>query len=103
MVLGQPKVQFRETILPGLYHFDYQHKRQSGGRGQFGRAIGTVELNQKSNTENAFVDKLVGTNLSRGYVKPIVQGMSEIFDKGPMMGLPMVGMEIKILDGAEHK
>ena len=101
--LGQPKVQFRETLLPGTYHFDYIHKRQSGGRGQFGRAIGTVEINPKSNTENAFHDKLVGTNLSRGYIKPIVQGITEVFAKGPMIGAPMVGLEVKVVDGAEHK
>ena len=45
--VGQPKVAFRETILPGVVHFDYQHKRQSGGRGQYGRAIGKADINPK--------------------------------------------------------
>ena len=65
--------------------------------------MGSVEINPKSNTENVFKDKLVGTNLSRGYIKPIVQGMSQVFEKGPMMGFPMVGLEVKITDGVEHK
>ena len=103
VTLGQPKVAFRETILPGTYHFDYLHKRQSGGRGQYGRAIGTVELNPASNTENVYHDKLKGTNLSRGYVKPITQGMQEVFEAGSLIGEPIVGMEIKVIDGAEHK
>ena len=101
--LGQPKVAFRETLLPGQVHFDFLHKRQSGGRGQYGRAIGTVDVNPESNTKNVFTDKLVGTNLSRGYLKPIVQGMEEIFEKGPTIGAPMVGMQVTITDGAEHK
>lgn len=100
--LGQPKVAFRETLLPGQVHFDFLHKRQSGGRGQYGRAIGSVDVNPESNTKNVFTDKLVGTNLSRGYLKPIVQGMEEIFAKGPTIGAPMVGMQVTITDGAEH-
>ena len=103
VILGQPKVAFRETILPGEYNFDYQHKRQSGGRGQFGRAVGKVRVNPLSNTENVYNDKLTGNNMSRGYVKPLVQGMKEVFEKGPMIGANMVGIQVDITDGQEHK
>lgn len=101
--VGQPKVAFRETILPGVVHFDYQHKRQSGGRGQYGRAIGKANINPKSNTENVFNDKLTGTNLSRGYVKPLITGMEEVFAAGPQIGEPVVGISLDIIDGAEHR
>ena len=57
----------------------------------------------QSNTENVFNDKLTGTNLSRGYVKPLITGMEEVFAAGPQIGEPVVGISLDIIDGAEHR
>ena len=47
VVMGQPKVAFRETLLEAC-EFDYQHKKQSGGAGQYGRVVGVLEVSAGS-------------------------------------------------------
>lgn len=72
--LKQPKVAFRETLIKP-FKFDYLHKRQTGGRGQFGRVIGILEpLSAKNFTELHFSNETVGTNVPRQFVQHIEKG-----------------------------
>ena len=54
-------------------------------------------------TDRKFVDKLVGTNLPRNYVKPLITGFENALAKGPQIGAPFTGIEIDIVDGAFHQ
>lgn len=101
--LGKPTVAFRETLMSAM-PFDYTHKRQSGGSGQFGRAIGYVEpLSPEKYTKIEFRDDTKGTNLPRQYIPAVEKGMIEdVCDEGPLMGAKVTGFRIVVQDGAHH-
>jgi elongation factor G len=70
-VLGKPKVAFRETLLEP-FKFDYLHKKQSGGQGQYGRVIGTLEpLPQHKYQNIEFLDETTGTNVPDQFIPAI--------------------------------
>jgi len=101
--LGKPKVAFRETVTLRT-EFDYTHKRQSGGHGQYGRLIGYVEpLPADQNTINIFEDKTIGTNVPRSYMKSIKSGfLDESMSEGQLAGYPIRGVRVVVTDGASH-
>lgn len=74
VTLGKPKVAFRETLV-GPCEFDYLHKKQSGGSGQYARIIGVMEpLPPNQNTLLEFVDETVGTNVPKQFVPGVEKG-----------------------------
>lgn len=101
VVLGQPKVAFRETIVNEL-NYEYTHKKQSGGRGQYGKAWGTARPNPDDPFSNDIRDLVTGQNLPRQYIKPLKQGFEKQLAKGPLIGMPIVGIQIDIKDGQCH-
>ncbi|CAK8698540.1 unnamed protein product [Clavelina lepadiformis] len=103
VVLGKPNVAFRETITSSI-DFDYTHKRQSGGAGQFGRLIGYIEpLPADQNTKLEFVNKTTGTNVPNCFMSAIEKGfLVDSTDKGPLIGAKMAGFRVVVEDGASH-
>ena len=105
VILGRPKVLWYEALIQDT-KFDYTHKRQSGGRGQFGRAAGSVTTTfdpKVGNQDVNFRAQLLGDGLSRNYVKPIEKGMRSKLGKGGLItGSRVVGFNIVLEDGAEH-
>ncbi|KAM3182842.1 elongation factor EF-G [Hymenolepis weldensis] len=102
-VLGKPKVAFRETLLEPL-EFDYLHKKQSGGAGQYGRVIGVLEpLPTEQNTQVLFSDETVGTNIPKNYVPAIETGFRNVCESGgSLCGAKIVGVRFRLKDGAHH-
>ncbi|KAK7083925.1 elongation factor EF-G [Halocaridina rubra] len=102
VVMGKPKVAFRETLsMP--YEFDYLHKRQSGGAGQFGRVIGILEpLPAEENTKNTFSDQTVGTNIPKQFIPSIQKGYRNMCEKGLMTGHKISGVHFRLKDGESH-
>eukprot|EP00035_Acanthoeca_spectabilis_P022237 m.442711 g.442711 ORF g.442711 m.442711 type:complete len:733 (+) comp18844_c0_seq1:96-2294(+) len=104
---GAPKVSYRETITTPA-KFDYIHKKQSGGSGQYGRVMGTLEpiaeeeLEEDAKTTCVFVDETVGNNVSKSYVPAIQKGFLEACLKGPLTGSPVERVRMTLLDGAQH-
>ncbi|KAG7201571.1 hypothetical protein KM043_004317 [Ampulex compressa] len=102
IVLGKPKVAFRET-LTAPYEFDYLHKKQSGGAGQYGRVIGIIEpLPSHKNTVIEFVDKTTGTNIPKQYVPGVEKGFREMCEKGLLSGHKVAGVKFILKDGMHH-
>jgi len=99
--VGQPKVQFRECITSDT-EFEYEHKRQTGGRGQYGKATGVVRPSEDL-LATTFTNKTVGQNLPSNFVKPLIQGMESTLLKGPQIGAPVVGLDVDIIDGRTHQ
>ncbi|XP_055332891.1 elongation factor G, mitochondrial-like [Paramacrobiotus metropolitanus] len=102
VILGKPKVAFRETLTAPV-QFDYLHKRQSGGAGQYGRVIGTLEpLEPARNLEVLFKDLTVGTNLPKPFIPAVEKGFRHACEKGPLMGAKASGIRFVVKDGAHH-
>lgn len=102
VVLGKPKVAFRETLI-GPCNFDYMHKKQSGGQGQFGRVSGVMEpLPAHENTKLEFKDETVGTNIPKPMVVGVKRGFFDMCNKGLLSGHKLSGVQFRLQDGAHH-
>jgi elongation factor G len=94
-----PRVAYRETITQKA-EFDYIHKKQTGGAGQFGRIAGYMEPVQ--NEEFVFESKVVGGSIPTQYITACEKGFRNCMRKGPKMEYPVTGLRIVINDGASH-
>jgi len=102
VVMGKPKVSFRESIMSPC-EFDYLHKKQSGGSGQFGRVIGFLEpLPAHENTKVQFQDETVGTNIPKQFVPHVEKGFRRACEKGWLTGNKVAGVKFRLVDGASH-
>lgn len=100
--LGKPKVAFRET-LTGPCKFDYFHKKQSGGSGQYAKINGVLEpLPPSENTLIEFSDETVGTNVPKQFVPGVERGFRLMTEKGMLSGHKMAGIRFRLLDGGHH-
>ncbi|MDD4569165.1 MAG: elongation factor G [Tepidanaerobacteraceae bacterium] len=100
MVLDAPKVPYRETIR-GTTKVEGKHKKQSGGRGQFGHVwleIGPLE----SQEDFEFEDKIFGGAVPRQYVPAVEKGIRETLKEGVLAGYPVVGVKVTLYDGSYH-
>ncbi|XP_067949203.1 elongation factor G, mitochondrial-like [Watersipora subatra] len=101
-ILGKPKVAFRESLLSPV-QFNYLHKRQSGGAGQYGRVIGQLEpMPMEQCTELEFSDETIGTNIPKVFVPGIKKGFQQQCEKGPLTGHKVTGVRFRLQDGANH-
>jgi elongation factor G len=97
--VGQPQVAYRETITQ-LSEFNYTHKKQTGGSGQFGRVAGFMEPMEEGEYE--FVDKIVGGSIPREFISSCDKGFQRSLGKGLLAGSPITGVRVTINDGASH-
>uniref|UniRef100_A0A5F8GXP1 Elongation factor G, mitochondrial n=1 Tax=Monodelphis domestica TaxID=13616 RepID=A0A5F8GXP1_MONDO len=101
-VTGKPKVAFRESIT-GPVPFDFTHKKQSGGAGQYGKVIGVLEpLEPEAYTKLEFLDKTYGTNIPKQFIPAIEKGFLDACEKGPLSGHRISGVRFVVQDGAHH-
>jgi len=100
--VSPPKVNYREKI--GNYvEFDYLHKKQSGGHGQYGRVIGKIEpLPEGSKDWYVFETDVKGKGIPKEYWKSVGEGFREQGLKGPLCGGPIVNLKSILNDGAFH-
>uniref|UniRef100_U5EXB5 Elongation factor G, mitochondrial n=1 Tax=Corethrella appendiculata TaxID=1370023 RepID=U5EXB5_9DIPT len=100
--LGKPKVAFRETLTSPC-SFDYLHKKQSGGSGQFARVTGIMEpLPPHKNTTIDFADETMGTNVPKQFVPGVDKGFRQMCEKGLLSGHKLSGVKFRLQDGAHH-
>ncbi|KAF9407699.1 hypothetical protein HW555_012372 [Spodoptera exigua] len=100
--LGKPKVAFRETMMSPCT-FDYLHKKQSGGAGQYARVTGIMEpLPPHQNTTLEFVDETTGTNIPKQFVPGVEKGFLDTCQKGYLSGHKVSGVKFRLQDGAHH-
>jgi len=99
VVVGAPQVAYRETITRQA-EFNYTHKKQTGGSGQFGRVGGYLEPLEEGEYE--FVDKIVGGVIPREFISSCDKGFQKSMKKGTLAGSPITGVRCVINDGAFH-
>ncbi len=102
VVTGQPQVAYRETIAQPV-DFDYTHKKQTGGAGQFAKVVGRLEpIDQNASKHYEFVSRITGGRIPKEYIPAVDKGFSEQMKKGPLIGFPIVGIKACLTDGAYH-
>jgi len=100
--LGQPRVAFRETLIQPC-SFWYLHKRQSGGRGQYGLVEGVVEpLPPEKNTVNEFTDLTTNGVINKNFMTGVKRGFDNMCESGPLSGHRVAGVHFRLDDGAQH-
>ncbi|OPZ82688.1 MAG: Elongation factor G [bacterium ADurb.Bin431] len=96
---GAPQVAYRESISQAA-SFDYTHKKQTGGAGQYARICGQVEPFHEGVFE--FVDEIKGGVIPVEYVPSCKKGFEAALEKGPLVGFPIVGVRVIVNDGNYH-
>jgi elongation factor G len=102
VIVGKPQVAFRETITK-RGDFNYTHKKQTGGSGQFGKVVGYIEpLPADSAVLYEFVDDVTGGSIPREFIPACDKGFQEAVKEGRLIGFPIVGVRAVVNDGASH-
>ena len=94
-----PRVAYRETITQKA-EFNYLHKKQTGGAGQFARVAGYMEPVQ--NEDLVFENQVVGGSIPTQFIAACEKGFKKCMHKGPKMEFPITGIRIVVNDGASH-
>jgi elongation factor G len=101
--VGAPKVSYRESPTREV-SFDYKHKKQSGGSGQFAHIKGTISpIESDSEDSFEFEEKIVGGRIPKQYIPPVEKGFRASLTKGPVAEYPVVGTKIVLEDGSFHE
>jgi elongation factor G len=97
--VGKPQVAYRETIRQ-VSEYDYTHKKQTGGSGQYARVKLRVE--PLPGGEFEFVNEIRGGNIPKEFIPAIEKGVAEALEHGIMAGYPMSDVKVSVFDGAYH-
>jgi len=102
VIVGAPQVNYRETItIPAAY--DYLHKKQTGGSGQYAGVKGGIEpLPEDHETGFEFVNSIFGGKIPSEHIGACEKGFEDIMEKGPLAAFPMVGIKVTLEDGKYH-
>ena len=99
VITSPPQVAYRETIGQSV-EYDYTHKKQTGGAGQYGRISGVIE--PLPDADYAFVDRVRGGAVPRQFIPSVEKGFSQMLAKGPLIGAPMTHVQVVLDDGNSH-
>ena len=96
---GEPQVAYRESISKTA-EFDYTHKKQTGGAGQYGKVSGRIEPLRDKDFE--FISEVKGGNIPVEYIPSCEKGFQACLEKGSLIGFPVVGVKVTLTDGNSH-
>ena len=101
--VGAPKVSYRESPMQPA-DFNYKHKKQTGGSGQYAHIVGRMEpLENEMESDLVFEDNVVGGRIPKQYIPSVERGFRDCLAKGPVAEFPVVGMKIVLNDGSYHE
>jgi elongation factor G len=98
--IGAPQVAYRETIQIEV-EAEYQHKKQSGGRGQFGHVQCRIRP-AETGAGFKFINKIKGASIPNEYIPGCEKGFKEAITRGILAGYPVVDVEVELYDGSYH-
>ncbi len=104
--VGAPQVNYRETINAEA-KYDYTHKKQTGGSGQFGQVVGKIlpltEENKDDEDQNfKFTNQIKGGSIPTEFIGACQKGFEDVMDKGPLAAFPLINVEVFLQDGKSH-
>jgi elongation factor G len=101
--VGAPQVAYRETLRRPVAKYDYTHKKQTGGSGQFAKIQISLEPMDTAEGElYTFENSVTGGRVPKEYIPSVDQGIQDAMNLGILAGYPMVGVKATLLDGAYH-
>ncbi|KAF8210107.1 elongation factor G, mitochondrial [Mycena galopus ATCC 62051] len=103
-VTGKPRVAFRETISKRS-DFNYVHKKQTGGAGQYAKVCGYIEpmeMDPETGKDVMFENLIMGGTIPTNYIPAIEKGFYEALEKGTLTGNPISGVRFVLTDGGFH-
>jgi elongation factor G len=101
ILLKTPKVPYRETFKTGAREIQGRHKKQSGGRGQFGDCW--IHVAPRASGEGyEFVDQIVGGSIPRQFIPAVDKGIQETAARGVLAGYPVIDFQVTLYDGSYH-
>ncbi len=101
--VGAPQVAYRETIRRPVVKYDFTHKKQTGGSGQFAKVQITLEpLDTSEGEMYEFSNSVTGGRIPKEYIPSVDHGIQDAMQLGILAGYPMVGVKATLLDGAYH-
>jgi elongation factor G len=100
--VGKPQVAYRETIKKSAEKVDGRYVRQSGGRGQYGHVVITVEPTGPGGGYE-FIDKITGGDIPKEYIPAVDAGIQEALTSGVLAGYPAVDIRVILTDGSYHE
>jgi elongation factor G len=99
---GAPKVSYREAPTQ-VVEFDYKHKKQTGGSGQYAHIKGELSpIDTEGENTFEFEEHVVGGRIPKQFIPPVEKGMRDSVHKGPLAEYPVVGVRIDLRDGSYH-
>ncbi|CCD39081.1 Translation elongation factor G [Candidatus Paraburkholderia kirkii UZHbot1] len=99
--VGKPQVAYRETIRTTAADVDGKFVKQSGGRGQYGHAVITLEPNEQGKGYE-FLDEIKGGVIPREYIPAVDKGIQETLKSGVLAGFPVVDVKVHLTFGSYH-
>jgi elongation factor G len=100
--VGPPKVSYREAPTKNA-DFNYKHKKQTGGSGQYAHIVGKIEvLPEDAEEEFEFVEKVVGGRIPKQFIPSVEKGFRSSLLKGPVAEFPVVNCRVVLNDGSYH-
>ncbi len=100
--VGKPRVAYRESITRSVPKVDYKYAKQSGGHGQYGHVVISLEPGERG-SGIIFENKIVGGAIPKEYIPAVQKGVIGAADSGVLAGYPVVDMKITLFDGSFHE
>ena len=103
VIVGKPKVNYREAPT-ALAEFDYKHRKQTGGAGQYAQVIGKLQVMSPTEDGETFLfnNNVVGGRIPKEYIPGVEKGFRESLVKGPLAGFQVINVQIDLDDGTFH-
>lgn len=103
VLVGAPKVSYREAPTQPV-SFDYKHRKQTGGSGQYAHIVGRFEpLAEDVPEPFVFDEEVVGGRVPKQYIPSVQKGFEDCLLKGPVAGFPVIGLRAVLSDGSYHE
>ncbi len=100
--VGRPRVAYRESITQSVKKVAHKHVKQTGGRGQYGHVVISLEPGERGSGV-LFENKIVGGAIPKEYIPAVKKGILESADSGVLAGYPVVDMKVTLFDGSFHE
>jgi elongation factor G len=100
--VGRPRVAYRESISRAVEKVDHKYAKQTGGRGQYGHVVISMEPGERGSGV-VFENKIVGGSIPKEYIPAVQKGIMESADSGVLAGYPVVDLKVTLFDGSYHE